>query len=95
MAWRFEWDLAKANANLEKHGIAFDKAVTVFADPLALISYDAAHSVSEERWLLVGWSAKRRPLTVWYTESGETIRLIGCRRATRREVDEYARQPGF
>ena len=37
MAQQFEWDKLKANANLKKHGVSFDEALTVFADPLARI----------------------------------------------------------
>jgi uncharacterized protein len=33
----FEWDTTKANANLSKHGVGFEEALTVFADPLARI----------------------------------------------------------
>jgi uncharacterized protein len=32
----FEWDDAKAEANLRKHGVSFDEAATVFADTLSL-----------------------------------------------------------
>ncbi len=31
----FEWDDAKAKANLAKHGVSFEEAQTVFADSLA------------------------------------------------------------
>jgi len=32
----FEWDPAKANANVAKHGLDFERAASVFLDPLAL-----------------------------------------------------------
>ena len=32
----FEWDGAKAEANLQKHGISFAEATSVFGDPLEL-----------------------------------------------------------
>jgi uncharacterized DUF497 family protein len=32
----FEWDPAKAAANLRKHGVAFEDAVRVFAIPLKI-----------------------------------------------------------
>jgi len=32
----FEWDGAKARQNVRKHGVSFEEASTVFADPLAL-----------------------------------------------------------
>lgn len=47
MGLRFEWDPAKADSNLRKHGLAFDEAATVFADPLAAIFDDDAHSSPE------------------------------------------------
>ena len=31
---RFEWDSAKAAANIKRHRVSFDEAVTVFYDPL-------------------------------------------------------------
>jgi len=32
----FEWDDEKARSNLEKHGVSFAEAATVFADPAAV-----------------------------------------------------------
>jgi hypothetical protein len=40
MAPEFEWDAKKAEENLKKHGVAFEEAVAVFADPLANIFDD-------------------------------------------------------
>jgi hypothetical protein len=34
MSPSFEWDEAKARVNLQKHRVAFEEAVTVFANPL-------------------------------------------------------------
>ena len=93
MALYFTWDPAKADANVAKHGVAFEEAATVFVDPLARIDFDAEHADHEERWLMTGWSARRRPLTVWYTEHEDTIRIIGCRKATRAEQHDYANRP--
>jgi uncharacterized DUF497 family protein len=33
VAYEFEWDPAKADANYRKHGVSFEEAVTVFGDP--------------------------------------------------------------
>jgi len=33
VAYIFEWDPKKANANVRKHGVTFEEACTVFADP--------------------------------------------------------------
>jgi uncharacterized DUF497 family protein len=36
MPLRFEWDPRKARVNLVKHGVVFEEAATIFADPLSL-----------------------------------------------------------
>lgn len=82
---RFEWDRDKAAANLRKHRISFEEAVTVFYDPLAASFADADHSVSERRWITVGYSVFGRLLVVWHADRRGGIRLIGARSATRRE----------
>jgi uncharacterized DUF497 family protein len=45
----FEWDPAKAEANVKKHRVAFEEALGVFADPLARIFDDSDHSADEAR----------------------------------------------
>ncbi|MDA8411938.1 MAG: BrnT family toxin [Treponema sp.] len=45
----FEWDEAKNQANLRKHGLSFEQARSVFADPLALISLDVGAQCEERR----------------------------------------------
>jgi uncharacterized protein len=90
MALRFEWDEAKAAANVRKHGITFDEAGTVFADPLGVIFDDEEHSVDETRELLIGHSVLQRLLVVSFTERGkELVRIISARRATKRERKDY------
>lgn len=54
MGLRFEWDRRKAGTNLEKHGVSFDEASTVFHDPLARIFDDQDHSEQETREIIVG-----------------------------------------
>jgi len=44
MGLRFEWDREKARTNVKKHGVSFEEALTVFADPLARIFDDEEHS---------------------------------------------------
>jgi uncharacterized DUF497 family protein len=85
MDLQFEWDDAKAKANVKKHGVAFDEALTVFADPLARIFDDPDHSEGELRELMVGFSTKPRLLVVGFTERSGRVRLIHARRATKAE----------
>ena len=82
---RFEWDSDKAAANLKKHGVSFDEAVTVFYDPLAATFGDPDHSEDESRLVTVGHSAQGRLLVVCHVERGGAVRLISARRATARE----------
>ena len=58
----FEWDPAKAEANLDKHGVSFQEAVTVFEDPLSITVPDPDHSLEEVRFIIVGVSHNDRPL---------------------------------
>jgi uncharacterized DUF497 family protein len=46
---KFEWDPQRAVSNLQKHRVAFTEAMTVFADPLAVIHDDPDHSIHESR----------------------------------------------
>ena len=87
---KFSWDPRKADTNFRKHGIAFDEALTVFNDPLALIFDDMAHSDDEHREIIIGFSALSRLVLVCFVERDEdTIRLISARRATNDEIKDY------
>lgn len=88
----FEWDAAKAAANLKKHSVSFEEACTVFEDPDALVIDDPEHSALEERFIILGISAKARLLVVCHClrQSGNSIRIISARRATARESGQYA-----
>ena len=85
----FEWDLAKAAANLADHGVSFEQAATVFEDPLAKIHDDPEHSSTERRAIIVGHSLEGRLLVVSFTDRGSNIRLISARPATRLERRDY------
>lgn len=90
------WNPAKAAANLAKHGVSFEEAISVFADPNSETTEDTAHSVIEPRWLLLGYSTGNRVLVIAYTvrriNGIETIRIISARPANRRERSTAARQ---
>lgn len=76
MAVEFEWDDAKARMNLQKHGVSFQEAQTVFTDPPYVDFYDPDHSDDEERYIILGYSEQRRLLFVSYSERGHRTRLI-------------------
>lgn len=90
---RFEWDNRKAAANLRKHGVRFEDAITAFDDPNALIEVDGEHSDDELRERLIG-RARPGVLVVIFTEREidddvTRLRIIGARRATKQERKAY------
>lgn len=89
MSLDFEWDPRKALSNRRKHGVSFEEAATVFADPLALTIHDPLHSEEEDRFVTIGESERLRVLVVVFTERAEKIRIISARFATRRERKQY------
>jgi uncharacterized DUF497 family protein len=91
----FAWNPRKATSNLEKHGISFEEAATVFADPEALDWQDEEHSQVERRFKRLGGSAMGRILLVVYTvrssaNGQEEARIISARQASRKERKAYA-----
>jgi len=89
---KFEWDTAKATASLKKHGVSFEEAQSVFYDEFAVQFFDADHSSHEDRFLLLGMSTGARLLLVCHCErdTGNTIRIISARKATKRESAFYS-----
>ena len=85
----FEWDEDKAASNQKKHGVTFEEAATVFADPLAAIFEDETHTTEELREILVGHSTDNRLLLVCFTERPPAIRIISARCATKKERRDY------
>ena len=85
----FEWNPDKAALNLEKHGISFPEAATVFNDPLSVAFPDPDHSIGESRYIIIGVSRFGQLLVVAHTDRGEKLRIISARKATRQEKRFY------
>ncbi len=85
----FAWDQNKAVANLQKHGVSFHEAGTVFDDPLAITYDDPDHSGEEDRFITLGLSRQGRLLIVSHTPRAEQTRMISARLVTRRERSLY------
>jgi uncharacterized protein len=86
---RFEWDAAKAAANVRKDGVSFDEASTVFADDLAATGRDLDHTFDESRFVTFGLSCNGRVLSVSHTDRGAALRIISARPATPKERRIY------
>lgn len=95
--YQFEWDPRKAVKNLKRHGVAFERAATIFLDRSALSEFDEGHSEAEDRWITLGLDNTGVLLVVCHTfrdatESSAHLRLISARKATKREAAEYERR---
>jgi len=89
----FEWDETKNKVNVQKHGVSFEEAESVFFDDFALLIADPDHSENEDRFVLLGLSAKLRLLLVCHCFEVDDglIRVISCRKASRKEIPLYRR----
>jgi uncharacterized DUF497 family protein len=90
---KFEWAEEKNKSNINKHGIDFADAQFVFLDPCHWEIYDEEHSISEERWKIIG--KVKEVLVVIVTIRGEVTRIVSAREATpleRKAYYEYSSQ---
>ena len=81
----FEWDPLKATSNVEKHGIDFEDAISIFAGSVLEFPSDRA---DEERWVAVGM-VHGREVAVVYTVRNGVYRIISARRARENERAAY------
>jgi uncharacterized DUF497 family protein len=86
---KFEWDDAKAIGNVKKHGITFGEATEVFYDPNALEGHDTEHSGEEDRFFIIGYSARRLLTVIFAQRQGDMIRIISARKPTPNEKGLY------
>ena len=93
---RFEWDDEKAKINLTRHGVAFEDAALVWDDKLHMIQFDR-YELGEERWHAIGQARGVAVLVVWHTypdpNDENRVRIIGARKAARRERMAYEQGP--
>ena len=88
---RFEWDENKNAINITKHGLSFEEAKEVFEDDNAILFDDPDHSVSEERFLIIGMIASKKICIVshCYRDADKVIRIISAREAKKSEKETY------
>jgi len=91
---RFIWDEEKRKKNNVKHDIDFTEAASVFDDTAAVVLYDEAHSINEDRYIIIGHSKKLNMLMVChcYRNGEEIVRIISARSATSKERTMYWRR---
>jgi len=84
----FEWDDAKDQTNIRKHGISFSEAKHIFDGPV-LTRVDDRSDYGELRTISLGLLSPDAPLLVVHTARGEKTRLISARKANRQEREIY------
>ena len=89
----FEWDEAKAAANLAKHGVSFEQACQAFDDPFAIDFVDDREDYGEYRLILLGM-VENRLLVVAHTLRGDKVRIISAREAEPDERRKYHEENG-
>lgn len=88
---RFEWDDGKAKTNEKKHGVRFEEAASVFADPDYRFFFDLGEH-DEPRFKTIGFDKYGRVLVVIFTMPNDNvIRIISARRATKNERNQYGK----
>lgn len=78
MTPEFEWDEQKNKMNLVKHGVSFEDATEVFADPRRIILEDIKHSKKEKRFYCIGKTRRKGIIITRYTRRGEKFRIFGA-----------------
>jgi uncharacterized DUF497 family protein len=98
----FEWDEAKAEKNLKRHGVSFDDAALVLADEdgdtFHVEEYDQEHSKGEDRYVTTASHPDDRTIVLiiaWTdrsTEHGKITRIISARAAKPAERRRYVKE---
>ena len=86
----FEWDEAKRDGNLTKHGVDFSQAEK-FDFETSFTREDERDAYGEQRFVSIGMIKKRLHVMVWCYR-GSTIRVISLRKANKRERTSYERE---
>ena len=81
--------MKKKLSSILENIIRFEEAVSIFSDPNSITIYDQEHSETEERFIDIGISERKRILVVVYIERQNKIRIISCRKATKKETASY------
>ena len=89
----YEWDDAKAAANLVKHKVGFEQARRAFADVFLVEREDDTEDYGEPRYNLLGM-VDGKVLFVIYTVRGDITRIISARGAEPHERRLYHEENG-
>lgn len=87
----FEWD----DANIEhiaQHNVLPSEAEDLFFDTNNVLDKDIEHSISEDRFIIIGKTKEERLLYQIFTKRGNKIRVISARDINKKEVQLYEKK---
>ena len=87
----FEWDVAKNQTNIRKHGVSFETAQRIFEGPV-LTWFDDRKDYGEDRYISIGKVESAAVVVIAHTYRDDRIRLISARPASRKERQAYHEQ---
>lgn len=95
MKYNFEWDQNKADVNIRKHKVSFERSAEIFLDPFAISIFDDEHSLEkEDRWITIAKDNNEIVLVINHTfrqvdKEHCNIRIFSARKATKNEIKQY------
>ncbi len=84
----FEWNEAKNQSNIRKHGVSFETARRIFESSV-LTWLDDCRDYGEDRYISIGRVGRAARIVVAHTRRGDRTRLISARPASRQERKAY------
>ena len=88
---KFEWDEAKNEENIRKHGFDFSSAWRMFESSLVVFP-DQRFDYGEQRWIGIGYLNDRLVLVAFSEPDDETTRIISMRKAKKHERAKFERR---
>ena len=85
--YQFERNPQKAETNLKKHDLSFERARTIWDDEKRI--YYHLCDQPETRWLVIARLGPHVYMSAVVTYREDRIRLISARPASKREIERY------
>ena len=85
----FQWDSGNEEKNWNKHGVSNEECESIFLVNQFILLKDEAHSIIENRYIIIGVSKQGRALTLIVTIRVEYVRIISAHSASKKERNFY------
>ena len=85
----FEWDKGNLNKNWDKHHVSSGECEEVFFNEPYYTYFDESHSISENRFYVLGETNAKRCLFIVFTIRRNMLRVISARDMHKNERKSY------